>query len=389
MALAGLWLAYAAFGTTAASLAPLLPEIRADIATSNTMLGLILGAWPLVYIVMAVPAGALLDAIGARMGIFLATLVIALSGLIRAWAPGATEMLAAVALFGIGGPLISVGAPKLISSLFEGKSRGTAIGIYMTGPNVGSLLTLLLTNDVLLPLAGGWRGVMVLHAGFALFAGMVWLGVAALARVSASAPAREKFDPKALRAMLAQLDVLMILALAVGIFYVNHALINWLPALLRAEGMAPAEAGIWASVPTLVGLVTALVLPRFATAPRRLPMLIALAFLTAVASLLIAGGTGEGLSLGLVLQGIVRGAMNPIAILILIELPSLPKNRIGLAGGVFFAAGEVGGVLGPFSFGIMRDLTGGFLAPLYSITAVALAMALIAILIMRRSLTPT
>ncbi len=100
--------------------------------------------------------------------------------------------------------------------------------------------------------------------------------------------------------------------------------------------------------------------------------------------LLIAAGPGLGLAAGLVLQGVVRGAMNPIAILVLIETPALPKNRIGLAGGVFFAAGEVGGVLGPFSFGLMRDATGDFLAPLYSLTAVALAMAAICALLIRR-----
>ena len=384
LALAGLWLAYAAFGATAASLAPLLPEIRADIETSNTTLGLILGAWPLVYIVMAVPAGALLDAIGARTGIFIATLVIAASAGLRAWAPGAGEMLLAVALFGVGGPLISVGAPKLITAMFEGPGRGAAIGIYMTGPNVGSVLTLLLTNDVLLPLAGGWRGVMLVHAGFAVFAGLVWLVAAALARVSASAPARERFDPGALRAMLTQADILVVLCLAVGIFYVNHALINWLPAILRADGMSPAQAGFWASVPTLVGLVTALTVPRLASESRRLPMLIALSAIACAASLLIAAGAGQGLAAGLILQGIVRGAMNPIAILVLIELPSLPKNRIGLAGGVFFAAGEIGGVLGPFSFGLLRDTTGGFLAPLYSLTVVSLAMIVLVAVLMRR-----
>lgn len=385
LALSGLWLAYTAFGATAASLAPLLPEIRADIETSNTTLGLILGAWPLVYIVMAIPAGALLDAIGARTGIFIATLVIAASAALRGWAPGAGEMLLAVALFGVGGPLISVGAPKLIAAMFEGPGRGAAIGIYMTGPNVGSVLTLMLTSDVLLPLAGGWRGVMMFHAGFALLSGLVWLGAAALARVSANAPARERFDPGALRAMLRQADILMVLALAVGIFYINHALINWLPAILRADGMSASEAGLWASVPTLVGLVTALTVPRLASEARRLPMLIGLTGLACAASLLIVAGQGQGLAAGLVLQGIVRGAMNPIAILILVELPGLPKNRIGLAGGVFFAAGEIGGVLGPFSFGLLRDATGGFPAPLYSLTIVSLAMAALAVMLLRRS----
>lgn len=385
IALAGVWLAYCAFGATASSLAPLIPEIRAELGMSNAAMGAVLGAWPLVYIAVAIPAGALLDAIGVQTGVFLATLAIAASALLRAVADTPVELLMAVAVFGVGGPLISVGAPKLITTLFEGRSRGTAIGFYMTGPNVGAILTLTLTSAVLMPLTGeSWRAVMVIHAGFAVFAGVVWLICARLARISASGPARERFEPKALKSILSQTDVLIVLAMAVGVFYVNHALNNWLPAILRNTGMAAEAAGFWAAVPTLVGLAAALTIPRMATGGRRLPMLIAVFAAACGASLLIATGQGATLTAGLLLQGIVRGAMNSIAILVLVELPSIPKSRIGLASGVFFAAGEVGGVLGPFTFGVLRDATGGFHAPLYSLTAITVVMIVLALVLMAR-----
>lgn len=383
--LAGVWLAYCAFGATAAGLAPLLPEVREELGIGNTTLGAILGAWPLVYIAAAIPAGALLDAIGVRTGLFLATLVILLSNLLRAWADTPVELLCAVGVFGLGGPLISVGAPKTISALFTGPSRGMAIGIYMTGPNVGAILALSLTGSLLLPLTGSWRGVMMVHAGFALIAGLVWLIAAGVSPGTNRAADREPFSAAAVGALVRSRDVVLVLAMAVGIFYINHALNNWLPALLRASGMDAQTAGYWASIPTAVGLVAALTIPRLATPERRLPMLIALFGTAFVASLLLASGQSWPVLAGLILQGLVRGAMNSIAILVLMELPSVPQHRVGLAGGVFFAAAEIGGVLGPFTFGVLRDATGDFQAPIYSLTLVSLALAALGLLLMRQS----
>ncbi|MCB1339924.1 MAG: MFS transporter [Pseudooceanicola sp.] len=384
IALGGLWLVYAAFGATASSLAPLLPEIRAALGTDNTTLGAILGAWPLVYIAMAIPAGALLDAIGVRLGLALAAVSIAASAALRAWADTPVEMLLAVGVFGIGGPLISVGAPKTIAALFQGPSRGMAIGIYSTGPNAGAIATLMLTSGVLLPWAGSWQGVMLIHAGFALAAGAVWLGCAALAARHIPAPTRERVDMGALRGLLGQRDVLIVLGMAVGIFYINHAMMNWLPALLRAQGMAAEQAGYWAAVPTMVGIGTALVVPRLATPARRLPLLLALFAVALVASLLIAWNGTLSLPSGLILQGIVRGSMTSIAVLVLIELPGVPQNRVGLAGGLFFSAAEIGGVMGPFGFGLLRDVTGAFMVPLGSLTFVSAMLIALGLLLGRR-----
>ena len=58
---------------------------------------------------------------------------------LRSIANGYLLLFLAVALFGVGGPLVSVGAPKLIASWFEGKERGLAIGIYSTGPTIGAV----------------------------------------------------------------------------------------------------------------------------------------------------------------------------------------------------------------------------------------------------------
>ena len=77
--LAGVWLIYFCFGMTVASIAPLVTPIGRDLGISNAVMGVILGAWLLVYIVAALPAGMLLDRIGVRAGLLLAALFMTLS----------------------------------------------------------------------------------------------------------------------------------------------------------------------------------------------------------------------------------------------------------------------------------------------------------------------
>lgn len=376
--LGGVWLIYFCFGLTTASMAPLVAPITAELGIGNSTMGAILGAWPLVYIAAAIPCGMLLDRLGARIALLIAALIMGASGVARGLAGDETALFAAVGLFGVGGPLISIGAPKLIANWFEGASRGTAMGVYITGPSLGGIAALSLTNGVLMPLTGqDWRMVLFLYAGFAAVSGLLWLVIAShpAAGTHASSQADgKKFDIAAFTEILRLGEVRIVLAMSVGIFFINHGLNNWLPELLRSRGLTPAMAGYWASIPTVVGVVGSLIIPRLATPVRRVRVMTLLFVSALLASLLLQAAPGPWLASGLTLQGIARSSMMTIAILLLMETPGVPKARLGLAGGLFFTAAEIGGVLGPLTIGVLSDLTGGFAVPLMAVTAVCLGL---------------
>ncbi|MDG2284821.1 MAG: MFS transporter, partial [Alphaproteobacteria bacterium] len=110
--LAGVWLIYCSFGVTVASIAPLVSVITADLGMSHGAMGSVLGAWPFVYIGASLPCGVLLDRIGPAKGLLLAALIMAASGALRGFADGHLTLALAVAVFGLGGPMISIGAPN-------------------------------------------------------------------------------------------------------------------------------------------------------------------------------------------------------------------------------------------------------------------------------------
>ncbi|MDP6708699.1 MAG: MFS transporter [Alphaproteobacteria bacterium] len=380
--LAGIWLVYFCFGMTIAAMAPLVAPITRDLGLSHAAMGAVLGAWPLVYIASAIPCGAFLDRVGPRWALFLAALVIALSGLLRGLAGSHLELFLAVAVFGLGGPLVSIGGPKLIAYFFEGKTRALAMGIYITGPATGGILALAATNAVMMPFFDGdWRRVLLAYAGFVLIASLAWLAIGAHPegraferRLAAEARTRQI---EVFLALLGLPAVRLVLLMSVGMFFFNHGLNNWLPEILRTGGMAAAEAGFWAAVPTAVGVLGSLVIPRLAVPQRRIRILLGLFLAAAAATLLLQSPLLPLLGTGLVLQGVARGSMMTIAVLVLLETPEVGARYAGLAGGLFFSAAEVGGVMGPLTVGYLSDLTGGFAAALYLMTAVMAALVVL------------
>jgi len=362
VALFGVWLIYAAFGMTVVSLAPLVPQIMSDLNIDHTGMGFVFGSWQLTYILAALPCGVLLDRIGVRYGLLLGALLITASSVLRSFAFDLTTMIAAVGVFGIGGPIVSTGAPKIVAQWFTGRERGLAMGIYITGPALGSMLALSTTHSVLLPLfEQNWRSVLLVWAGIMLASGLVWFLIASHEQVrTRDEPRTSGPQPSQLsvvRELLSLQSVRILLLMAVAIFALNHGLNNWLPEILRAKGMTAAAAGYWAALPTLVGLVGSLTIPRLATPDWRYVFLIALGVLAFLSTLLLLSEPGMLLIAGLVLQGIARSSLMTIAILALIETPGIGPKRAATASGMFFSAAEVGGASGPLLVGSIYSAT--------------------------------
>jgi cyanate permease len=384
--LAGLWLLYRCFGLTVAAMAPLVNTITGELGISLAVMGSILGAWPLVYLAAAIPSGALLDRFGLRRSLAAAALLIALSGLLRATAFDALSLFVAVAVFGLGGPLISIGAPKLISLWFNEKDRGTAMGIYLTGPSLGGIAALALTNSVLMPLTGNsWRYTLLIYAAVTLLAGVIWLVLSAhpasRSAEDEGAETGKKFNWQVYPQLLQLNVVRIVLIMCVGIFMFNHGLNNWLPEILRRGGMSAVQAGYWAAIPTAVGIAGSLIIPRLAIPSRRLAMLTGLFICAALAALLIATTGGTVLGFALFLQGVARSSMMSLSMLILMESKDIGHRNMGAAGGLFFTAGEVGGVLGPLTLGVLADSTGSFSASLLMLCVLCLLLALLSLLL--------
>jgi cyanate permease len=381
--LGGVWLVYYCFSLTVSAMAPLVHPIETELGFGHGAMGSIFSAWTLVFIFSAMPCGALMDRIGPRRSIFIAVLFIVASGILRGLAQGHLSLLLAVALFGLGGPLIAIGAPKLIALWFAGKDRAVAMGLYITGPSLGSVTGLSITNSVMMPaLDHQWRHVLFAYAAFVFCCGLVWLAISAhpesraVERRLAAEPRHSHL--KVFAELIHLSAVRLTLAMGVGIFFINHGINNWLPEMLRHAGMDPISAGFWAATPVAVGVVGALTIPRLATPERRLRVLVSLFFCAAAASLLLHSAPGPALTVGLILQGVAKSCMMSLSLLTVMEIPEVGTRHAGSASGMFFSAAEIGGVLGPLTIGLTYGARGDFDVALALLTAICLILVLLA-----------
>ena len=377
--LAGIWLAYYCFGLTMVTLAPLVTEITSDLDISYSQMGTILGAWQLIYIASAIPLGILLDRIGVRRAIMFAFAMIAVSVVLRSYAEGYASLFLAVAIFGLGGPLISVGAPKSISLWFDDTERGLAMGIYMTAPTLGSMTGLSLTNSLFMPLLeGDWRGVLLLYAAFIFFSSLVWWLITAHKGYKVIEERQSSRRPESEHKNILRLIKIpafqIVLTMAIGIFFFNHGFNNWLPEILRAKGMNAVHAGNFASIPVFCAVISSLTIPRLAKPKWRITILFFIFLGFGLSSLALQASEDTYLFVALVLQGLARGSAMTLSILVLLDIPGVGKERAGVAGGMFFSAAEIGGVMGPVSIGIVSDISDGFSYPLYMLSGVSILL---------------
>ncbi|MYH96293.1 MAG: MFS transporter [Acidimicrobiia bacterium] len=382
--LGALWMVYFSFGLAVFSMAPLVETIREDLDMSKGAMGTVLGAWPLVYLVAALPSGALVDRLGLRRSLGIATVLISVSALLRPVAGSFIAMFGAVAVFGLGGPLVSVGAPKLVSVWFDDDERAMAMGITMTAPAIGGVLPLATANSVLMPAFDqSWRATLFVYALISVAVIAIWLVAAAAAervapgvdRDSDSAPgfsgAWELLGHRAVQAML---------AMAVGMFFFNHALNGWLPTIIEDRGFSSSVAGYLAGSVTTMSIVGALVGPRFIPEKHRIAAMAVVFALFGLTTILLNVEGRPSAFIGLAIMGSIRGLAVPVALVVMMQLPGVTHRNMGAAGGLFFTAGEAGGVVGPILFGVLSDV-GGSTAGLTLLTGVAATTALLAVLL--------
>ncbi len=389
--LALVWLLYWVFGVIQRSIAPLITPILKDLNMSYSQMGIILGAWPLTYILVALIGGALIDRWGIRKSLFAGIIVVGLSEILRYFANGFVTMFLCVALYGLGGPMISIGAPKAVAEWFRGKDRGTAVGIYMTGPGIGGLIAYSMTNSILMPLTGySWRLTFVGYSLLAFGAALLWWFLARDVKSREAAGARERTSiVKVVTSLIRIRNVQLILIMGFLSFSIGHGFDDWLPKILETGGLSPAVAGFAASIPLLVGILGVLVVPRLVP-PHLRGRIVSLGyFMFAITLWVVTTTSGAALITGLAFFGLSVWSVMPLLLLVLMDMPEVGSKYMGSAAGMYFCISEIGGFAGPLVMGALVDLTGNFLAGAGLLAGLAVAVSVMALFLKTKPASDT
>jgi EmrB/QacA subfamily drug resistance transporter len=124
-----------------------LPRIQTELGASLVTVQWVVEAYGLFLSALLLLGGALGDLLGRRRIFALGVAVFGLASVGCGLAPGIRTLVAARAVQGVGGALLTPGSLALIGALFPKDERGRAIGIWSGASGVASAMG---------PLLGGW-----------------------------------------------------------------------------------------------------------------------------------------------------------------------------------------------------------------------------------------
>lgn len=381
LGVAGVFGIYAAFGLAIGVMAPLVDEISTDLGLSRAAMGSILGAWALIYVFTAVPAGAVVDRLGLKRALLIGSVSITASMLLRAASTSGVSLFGAVAVFGIGGPLVSIATPKLVASLFDEDHRRLPTGVAVAAPGVGTAIGLAATNPLLPVVDDSWRVVLLLVAAFSTATTVGWLFAARA--VTHVRPTTTALNLDAVPRLVRIKSLRVILGISLFAFFFSHGFSSWLPELLTDAGQSDNAAGYLAAISTAAGIVGALTITRLVPSDRRPAVLAAIFGTVGVLAVLLSALAVAPLFAALGVMGFIRAGVIPLLFLEIMNDREISLADIGTATGLFFAVGEIGGFTGPYIVGWVADTSGGFQTATMVLCGVAFGAAASALVLQR------
>lgn len=148
------------------TLSVLMPILSKDLHISSLQYSYIVNSFLVVYAVMYVLTGRIIDRLGARRGLGIAVTWWSLAEMLHGLANGAFALCVARALLAMGEAAIIPSSVKLVAEWFSAKQRSLAVGIVEMGLSLGPVMAPPLI--VWIALRQGWRY------------GFFWVGLAGI-----------------------------------------------------------------------------------------------------------------------------------------------------------------------------------------------------------------
>jgi predicted MFS family arabinose efflux permease len=331
------------------SFAPIDTDVARDFHVSKNAIGWLANVFPLVYVLIALPAGLALDR-WFRATLMLGGVLAALGGLARLVAPTFGWAMAGQLIAACAQPLVLGAITKVATGYLPPSRRATGIAVGSAAQFLGAIVAL-----VLGPALEGRHGVTLLLTVEAA------IGCGALAALAAGLRRAPAESGPAAGAGMAELravwSVSMVRTLAgmmfvgVGVFV---AISTYLQPILHQDRISSTSAGLMLAAMLLAGVAGCAISPPIvARRGAQRPYLIGAVLLVALAMVL--------LSVGHALAALDFVVIAAVGFLLLGALPvilDLTERRIGNAGGVatsiLLLLGNLGGLIVAVAVGLVN-----------------------------------
>lgn len=376
-----------------ATLSVAAPGLAHDLHIDKIQMGWLFSAFSWSYFLAQIPAGFLVDRVGARLAILFAVLGWSLATFLTAGVGYlAAPVLAVYALrvlLGILEAPVTPGCARIMAAWFPSDERGVAGAIF----NSAQYLSL----AVFTPLMGllfhyaGWHHIFTVMGAIGLAFGVFWLieyqsprrdkrlssqeldeitARGALTQLGENGPSEAKRGPPVGPTILRLLSNRMLMGIFIAQYCVaslSTFFISWFPSyLVEARHFSMVQAGFVAALPAICGCIGGVSAGFFSDWLLRRTRSLGIARKVPIT-------IGLGLSATIILCNYTTANLVVVAIMCAaffgkgfgalgwtVIADTAPKEAIGLTGGLFNAAASVGGILTPIAIGMIISKTGSY-----------------------------
>ena len=351
------------------SVAPLIGQIRTDTGVSNGVAGLLTGLPLLAFAVLSPIAPRLARRFDMERVLLASLLVLAVGILLRSAGVVAALFLGTAIL----GAAIAVGnvlLPSLVKREFPERT-GLMTSTYTTALAVSAAIAAGASFPIAYQVDIGWRGSLALWALLALVAAVAWFPQIRSADPANASTGTSRGVTGLWGSVLAWQVTLFMGLQSLGYYVV----LTWLPQILQEEvGVSAAQAGWMLALAQVVVIPAMFIAPVLADRrPSQYSVVVVAVTLTGVGTLGLLVAASTATVLWIVLLGLGQGACFSLALTFFALRAPDSEHAAALSGmaqsiGYLLAAG------GPFLFGLLRDATHAWTAPLTLLVAVTVCL---------------
>jgi ACS family tartrate transporter-like MFS transporter len=381
------------------------------IGLSPTAFGLGGGLFFIGYFLFEVPSNLILHRVGARLWIARVMVTWGIVSAASAFVVGPHSFYALRFVLGVAEAGFFPGIILYLSLWFPVRQRAVAAAWFMAAAPISTAIGSPISGAImkLPPLAGlaDWQMLYLLEAipaiilGFAVLKYMTdspakahwmqpeeraWL----IAKLKTEADARESHAGHTAGALRALLDP-RVLALALIYFGTSAGLYTlglWAPLIIRQYGFGSFETGLIAGIPSVLAVLAMILWARHSDRTGERTWHVVIPCVLACLGFVLVGQASTALMviLALVVVNIgISAAKAPLW-----AMPSGFLSGAGAAAGIAMinSVGNLGGFVGPFVIGWLKNVTGSYSAGLYVVAATLAVSAIVTLMLSRQAKPP-
>jgi predicted MFS family arabinose efflux permease len=325
-----LWLTYAAITTESAH----------SYHVSVGAIGLLSEIFLFAFVVLAIPAGRLLDR-DFRVALTGGGLLVAAGGLVRTIGPSYATALVGQVLVALAQPLVLSAASKLAVERLSERAQPTGIAVGSAGNFVGMVAAVILGPALV---HHGQLGPLLVVEALLALAPAVWLALELRRGPARAAAEFVVIEERAARKLWRDPIIRVVCGLVFLGFGIFVAIATWLQTLLHPAGVSDHAAGLLLTLMIIAGVVgCAAFPPQVARRAAERQYMYAVLTISCAASVVLATGPAIGVRAALlVVMGLVLLPALPITLVIAEQRSG--SQLAGTAGALIWMAGNLGGL---------------------------------------------